>query len=221
MFYLFLFNQNIQQSFAGTYFKKISAACGASIEKTGNYCNLASAKSPKYYSTGQLLTVDDCITKCKEDMKCTFFIFGTGSKAGRCWGQYTESSDCPEGWIADSEHDFWKVHPGEANIVTTKECSEAAQVLSLTSTTARTEVDTSGNFPKGCYNYDPLGSDKLWTPIVVNGKTDMYVGDYYGNTRYYKNTATNSAPVYEEQTDSNNPMDGNNLGSQRFNGQYY
>jgi hypothetical protein len=59
MFYLFLFNQNIQQSFAGTYFKKVSAACGASIEKTGNYCNLASAKSPKYYSTGQLLTVDD------------------------------------------------------------------------------------------------------------------------------------------------------------------
>lgn len=294
MFYLFLFNQNIQQSFAGTYFKKVSAACGASIEKTGNYCNLASAKSPKYYSTGQLLTVDDCITKCKEDMKCTFFIFGTGSKAGRCWGQYTASSDCPEGWIADSEYDFWKVLPGEANIVTTKECSDAAQVLSLTSTTARTEVETSGNFPKGCYNYDPSGSDKLWinaatsgtslcstqnvcvcktltckdsstgdvfpkmchlkspsnchgkwkvfvkmsgsanpfngvdviksaalAPIVVNGKTDMYVGDYNGNTRYYKNTGTNSAPVYEEQTGSNNPMDGNNLGSKIFNGQYY
>ena len=281
---------------AGTYVKKKSDACGAYILKPGNYCNLASSNAgdpgEKY---DYRLTIDQCITKCKEDAKCTFFIFGTGSKAGRCWRQYTASADCSEGWVVASTYDFWKVIPGEENIITTKECGEAAVALSLSATTANTEVDTTGNYPKGCYHNDPSGNDRLWinaatsgtsvcetdsqcvcktveckdsfdgdilpktcilkspsnchgswklwtkmsgsanpfdgvdvfksaspAPIIRDGKTDMYVGDSNSYIRYYKNTGTNSNPVYTRQTGTDNPMDNaGRVGGNDFNADPY
>jgi hypothetical protein len=46
-----------------------------------------------------------------------------------------------------------------------------------------------------------------------DGDLDVFIGEYYGRIKYFKNTGSATAPAFTEQTSSNNPMDGKDLGS--------
>ena len=56
------------------------------------------------------MTLQTCANSCANDPQCRFFIYGTGYKTGRCFAEYTASSDCPEGW-EDDDYDFYAICP--------------------------------------------------------------------------------------------------------------
>ena len=64
--------------------------------------------------------------------------------------------------------------------------------------------------------FDGIDVGEASTPTFVDidndGDMDAFSGEYYGIIKYYKNTGTNSAPAFTEQTGSNNPLDGVSLG---------
>jgi uncharacterized protein (DUF2141 family) len=41
-----------------------------------------------------------------------------------------------------------------------------------------------------------------------DGDLDAFIGDYYGRMRYYKNNGTSKSPIFELQTEANNPFKG-------------
>ena len=47
-----------------------------------------------------------CAQRCAAARDCRFFIFGTGSKLGDCYGEFTMSDTCEEGWEID-DFDFY------------------------------------------------------------------------------------------------------------------
>lgn len=49
-----------------------------------------------------------CSALCAHAPTCHFFIFGTGTKAGRCYHEFTASAACREGFEPD-EYDFYKM----------------------------------------------------------------------------------------------------------------
>ena len=59
-------------------------------------------------SLGEKATRDECAEACINTADCKFFIYGKGSKSRRCWFEYTQSEDCPEGWEPD-EYDFYEI----------------------------------------------------------------------------------------------------------------
>lgn len=46
---------------------------------------------------GTFDTVGGCANACGETEGCKFFIFGTGTKAGACYMEETQTADCSEG----------------------------------------------------------------------------------------------------------------------------
>merc|ERR1719440_1370818 len=51
------------------------------------------------------------VAKCAEKVKAAggkYFIFGTGSKKGKCYLEKTSDEKCSEGWETD-QYDFYKV----------------------------------------------------------------------------------------------------------------
>ncbi len=71
-------------------------------------------------------------------------------------------------------------------------------------------------FEKQAWTDNPLNADTALTPIPIlkfadidnDGDFDVFTGGIYSDLRYFKNTGTADAPVFEEQTGSNNPFDG-------------
>ena len=57
---------------------------------------------------GQFEHVHECATACARTPACRYFIFGTGSKAGGCWFELTQSAGCPEGF-EDDAYDFYQL----------------------------------------------------------------------------------------------------------------
>ncbi len=55
------------------------------------------------------------------------------------------------------------------------------------------------------------------TPALVDvdndGDVDLFIGDYYGNITYYKNTGTKTAPIFTLETAANNPFNAVNTES--------
>ena len=55
---------------------------------------------------GKYNTPTECAKACKENKGCKFFIFGTGSKTGKCYWEKTLNAACPEGWY-ENDYDFY------------------------------------------------------------------------------------------------------------------
>ena len=57
---------------------------------------------------GRFDNLQECSDACLNKNECTYFIYGTGSKAGRCWWEKTHNHCCSEGWEND-EYNFYEV----------------------------------------------------------------------------------------------------------------
>jgi hypothetical protein len=66
----------------------------------------AECKSSDDYMNMQK-SVEDCAARVQA-LGGKYFVYGTGSRAGHCWREHTESEECAEGW-ASNEYDFYKV----------------------------------------------------------------------------------------------------------------
>ena len=53
-------------------------------------------------------SLQECADACLNKNECVYFIYGTGSKAGRCWWEKTHNPCCSEGWEID-EYNFYEV----------------------------------------------------------------------------------------------------------------
>ena len=53
-------------------------------------------------------TPTECAKACKEKTGCNFFVFGTGSKTGKCYWEKTPNAGCPEGWKYN-DYNFYTV----------------------------------------------------------------------------------------------------------------
>jgi hypothetical protein len=53
-----------------------------------------------------------------------------------------------------------------------------------------------------------IESKPTFSDIDNDGDFDAFIGEGYGNIRYYQNTGTISAPIFTVQTGTNNPFDG-------------
>lgn len=59
--------------------------------------------------------VQSSIQNCADIVRSnggSYFIFGTGSKAGHCFTEWTSTAACSEGWESD-EYDFYAITPAE------------------------------------------------------------------------------------------------------------
>jgi len=56
---------------------------------------------------GKFATVNECADAVR-NVGGTYFIYGTMTKAGKCYVEDTDSDDCVEGWEAD-EYNFYKI----------------------------------------------------------------------------------------------------------------
>ena len=96
-------------------FVAIFIACAAA-EMCGGKCELIKRDAECFSDDHQLqprpgvdlfTNLTSCANACQNDGNCTFFIFGKGSKAGRCFVEHTRDATCAEGWEAD-EYDFYQ-----------------------------------------------------------------------------------------------------------------
>lgn len=55
-------------------------------------------------------------------------------------------------------------------------------------------------------------STPTFADIDGDGDLDAFVGEYYGTVKYFKNTGTQAAPVFTEQTGADNPLNGVDTG---------
>ena len=62
-------------------------------------------------SLGVKRSVKECANACSSVTLCRFFIYGKGSKTGKCYWEKADSSSCHEGWQQDL-YDFYSV-PGK------------------------------------------------------------------------------------------------------------
>jgi hypothetical protein len=74
------------------------------------------------------------------------------------------------------------------------------------------EVQTGTNDPLDGVN---VGSNSApaFVDIDNDGDFDLFIGEYNKNINYYKNTGSNTTPVFEEQTGALNPLDGLLMGN--------
>ena len=59
---------------------------------------------------GTFSTLHECFDACLTTIGCKYFVYGKdeGSK-GKCFWEYTSNENCKEGWIADTDYDFYKL----------------------------------------------------------------------------------------------------------------
>ena len=74
------------------------------------------------------------------------------------------------------------------------------------------EVQTGTNDPLDGVD---VGSNSApaFVDIDNDGDFDVFIGEYSGNINYFKNTGSNTTPVFEEQTGALNPLDGLFMGN--------
>ena len=70
--------------------------------KAGNECKSTDEK------LGEFETVWECAYACREKSGCNYFVFGTGTKAGRCYWEKTKSRQCQEG-LKSNQYDFYEM----------------------------------------------------------------------------------------------------------------
>jgi len=87
-----------------------SVSDGASFEliKSGHEC-----KSSDSF-LGKFSNVEDCANRAGETGS-QFFVYGTDSKAGKCYNEFTRSASCPEGWERDS-YNFYEIRSGPSEL---------------------------------------------------------------------------------------------------------
>jgi len=87
-----------------------SGPSGASFEliKSGHEC-----KSSDSF-LGKFSNVEDCANRAGETGS-QFFVYGTDSKAGKCYNEFTRSASCPEGWERDS-YNFYEIRSGPSEL---------------------------------------------------------------------------------------------------------
>ena len=61
---------------------------------------------------GNFQSLDDCANACRINDQCSFFVYGTNSKEGRCYWEKTTSASCPQGWQNDN-FDFYALERGK------------------------------------------------------------------------------------------------------------
>jgi len=59
---------------------------------------------------GKKGSMQECAKACEDDSGCKFFIYGTGSKRGKCYREYVSSTRVAQqkGWEKDS-YDFYEL----------------------------------------------------------------------------------------------------------------
>ena len=72
------------------------------LVKSGAECNSKDQK------LGRFDNLQECADACLNKNECVYFVYGTGSKAGYCYWEKTNSRDCSEGWEND-KFDFYEV----------------------------------------------------------------------------------------------------------------
>lgn len=77
------------------------------LEKVDRECT----SGDRYLGTFNRL--GSCYQACRDDPGCGFFIYGKGTKAGKCYAEKTRTALCPEGWETDA-YDFYEM-PGGLN----------------------------------------------------------------------------------------------------------
>jgi hypothetical protein len=82
------------------YFKLVDDVDAYVLTQSGSECQSSDTW------LGWFSTVQQCADACRNGDFCRYFIYGTGSKAGNCYEEYTDAATCPEGWESD-EYDFY------------------------------------------------------------------------------------------------------------------
>jgi len=125
-------------------------------------------------------SVEDCAEAVKANGG-NFFIYGTGHKSRRCFQEYTESADCPEGWEEDS-YDFYSLEAIDTTTSTTTPTTAAA-------TTAAPSV-----FPTDATSGGPTGSTNFPTGATSDFPTGATSGGPTGSTNF-PTGATSDFPI--------------------------
>ena len=73
-----------------------------SLVKSGHECG----SEDTYLDTFDSLS--KCSKACKEEDGCKYFLFGTGSKKGKCYWEKTNSAECTDGWKTN-QYDFYEI----------------------------------------------------------------------------------------------------------------
>ena len=87
--YLFFYLQELSKATE----LKIGSECKSSDKKLGEFGSL-----------------DECINACKDDNGCKYFIYGTGSKKGKCYREFVTSTRQAQqkGWERD-QYNFYEL----------------------------------------------------------------------------------------------------------------
>jgi hypothetical protein len=70
--------------------------------QTGKECDSGDS------NLGSKSSVAQCAAACKARSGCKYFIYGTGSKNGKCYYEKTSRDNCPNGWQSD-KYNFYKI----------------------------------------------------------------------------------------------------------------
>ena len=105
---------------------------------------------------GTFADIQSCAAACRLATGCDFFIFGKGSKSGRCYHEHTATRECSEGWEVD-EYDFYEL----PRICRADICGDNGN-----------DCCAPGNEPRVCtepgYSVAPGGTTS-WAPCPADG----------------------------------------------------
>jgi hypothetical protein len=71
---------------------------------------------------GKFDSVQECAEAVQKAKVTEFFVYGTGSNAGKCWYEHTTSPTCPNGWHTDS-YDFYYIPRDYVLVKENHECN--------------------------------------------------------------------------------------------------
>ena len=85
---------------------------GARFEevRTGVECASDNVARGLYGGASATGGLQECANACAVQQGCSFFIYGVGSQAGKCWQETTADATCVEGW-EEAEYNFYALLP--------------------------------------------------------------------------------------------------------------
>ena len=83
------------------------AGSGPSLIKIGAECYSGDSRLDNFYDTPERSGVQAC-AEATQAAGGLFFIYGTGSRKGKCYVEHTSSDSCPEGW-RHHDYDFYSL----------------------------------------------------------------------------------------------------------------